>query len=477
MPDIETQLRDYGEHLDDCYPDVAFEELIAEAAPLTARRPDRRGILVAVATGVLILVAVGGLSLLLFNGESPIVDEPVPTPTTVPDDPTPSTVPLEPAEFEGTWTSVSRGWPPNLLTLTQDDGGFFTFLIEDSGGITELAHLCTGWLDEIPATVTGRAERSDANALSVLEQVVSCGDGSTPPGDISYLNVTLFVFDPASHTIVDDGGREWRRVVASELSTPASAWRGIWPQATRDAGVEAQRLADAGDSEYSWQVIDIAPETDAYEDVATAFVREVVGWETYESSDGGQMTEDESVSVMGPGYGRFVRCDPEGSNPHYPELGCAPRSGNTFELITVYYDNLVRREAGGIAIVTGWVETTLEQDIPPAPDEVRRLVEAFLNARLAGAGAEEFISGTAPEGGYLYAADGDSRFVDAELVNTFFPGNDSPVELEIQWPTGHYGILARLTAEDGTEVHEYYEVFPADFSAGTIRWQWSVPAG
>ncbi len=86
MPDLESQLRSYCEHLEEEFTAVTSEEIVGgfkqQTSPLRPV-PLRRGLAVALATAVLVLVLVGGLALLLrlfVEEEAPVVTTPEPSP-------------------------------------------------------------------------------------------------------------------------------------------------------------------------------------------------------------------------------------------------------------------------------------------------------------------------------------------------------------------------------------------------------------
>ena len=75
MPDIQTLLRDYGEHLEELAPAISTDEVAQ--TPVAPRRPDpwwQRPAVVVASAAVLVLLVVGGLSL-VFGGaqEEPAV--------------------------------------------------------------------------------------------------------------------------------------------------------------------------------------------------------------------------------------------------------------------------------------------------------------------------------------------------------------------------------------------------------------------
>lgn len=123
MPELETQLREYGGLLEEQYPDITFEEVVGRLAPVRRRSLGLRGgLALAVAAALLVLVALGGVALLgrLFGGpEPPVITQPEGTTTTIlpPDDPEASAAGPEPSDVRsvetslGTWTWIRYDGP------------------------------------------------------------------------------------------------------------------------------------------------------------------------------------------------------------------------------------------------------------------------------------------------------------------------------------------------------------------------------
>jgi hypothetical protein len=98
----------------------------------------------------------------------------------------------------------------------------------------------------------------------------------------------------------------------------------------------------------------------------------------------------------------------------------------------------------------------VEQAAPPSDAEVTALLDAFLGARIDGAGAEQYLhrheEGWSPprdeEVPVLYATTGGAPYVRSEVERVQGP----------LWPTGWMEFKVRLFAEDGTVVEQSFEV-------------------
>jgi hypothetical protein len=221
--------------------------------------------------------------------------------------------------------------------------------------------------------------------------------------------------------------------------TDRTAWRGIFPQATRAEGEEAQRRADAGDPTFTWQV---DPDGDqarwgAGDVVAMRFLEERLGWNDYRLPSGGWSSEGYANLV-------FVRCEPGRENSAYP-FHCAPASGNAFTTILVRMERLVDPGAAGIWIVTRYAMLpAFEQATPPTEQEVRDLVTDFLEARIAGRGAESYLLADWAGVQLLYGTTRGVPYGRFEIVRVGKP----------QWPDGWVQVEVRLFAEGGNVVVE-----------------------
>lgn len=92
----------------------------------------------------------------------------------------------------------------------------------------------------------------------------------------------------------------------------------------------------------------------------------------------------------------FVRCAPGQTNPLYPNdpVACAPTiDGFRYETVQIDAAQLDRHGPSGIWVVTGWqMLPPFEQRTPPSDAEVTALLNGFLEARVAGEGAERYLT-------------------------------------------------------------------------------------
>jgi hypothetical protein len=228
---------------------------------------------------------------------------------------------------------------------------------------------------------------------------------------------------------------------------------GMWPQSSLEEVQEAQELADAGDQSVTWQL-----ETDleasllmaAYPDthptgpeIFARFLREELGWE-------------EMVMRPGPGFGdgtiilTYLRCAPGQTNPIYPDdpngASCAPTIDELrYETVEISVTQPVRSGSSGIWVVTEWESVEpVEQVVPLTEAEGGALVEEFLQARVDGEGAEEYLGG----------ADGRARLLYATSTGAPYERYEFELVAGPEWPTDPMRFEVRLVAEDGQTVVE-----------------------
>ena len=228
----------------------------------------------------------------------------------------------------------------------------------------------------------------------------------------------------------------------------------LWPHSTLEEAEEAQRLADAGDPEYTWQ---LEPALEANLDrsdyvgvpqIFARFLQEELGWEEFLRIVG---------AVYGPGTidVRFVRCAPGATNSFYPDDaqagGCAPTIDDFhYETVEVRVTQPVRQGPTGIWVVTVW-ETVepIQQLMPPNDAEATAIVEAFLQARIDGQGAEQYFGGGDGTAPLLYATSTEAPFERYEL----------DLVAGASWPDGGMRFDAWLYAEnDQTVVEQSFTV-------------------
>jgi hypothetical protein len=167
------------------------------------------------------------------------------------------------------------------------------------------------------------------------------------------------------------------------------------------------------------------------------FLEEVLGWEDYRLPYGG-WGDWGSANLV------FVRCEPGLENPAYPSQ-CAPADGNAFTTILVRMERLVDSSRTGIWIVTRWAELPAFEQVPPPTDEdVRDLVTGFMQARIAGSGAESYLLEDWAGVQLLYATTRGEPYEGFEIVRIEKP----------DWPDGWVQVHVRLFADGGNVVVE-----------------------
>jgi hypothetical protein len=254
---------------------------------------------------------------------------------------------------------------------------------------------------------------------------------------------------------------------------PEPSTEGVfWPQSSLEEVEEAQELADAGDPSVTWQLEPALEEnlmTSAYYDnpanlekpeIFARFVREELGWEEF-------------YRLPGPGFGdgpfgytvglTYMRCAPGQINPVYPDdpngANCAPTIDELrYETVEITVAQPVRKDSTGIWVATGW-ETIepMEQVVPPTDAEATVIVEAFLQARIDGEGAEQYFGGGGGFAPLLYETSIGAPYQRYEYELVSGPG----------WPNESMLFEVRLFAEDGQTVVEQSFTVERD-SAG--RW-------
>ena len=373
------------------------------------------------------------------------------------------TVPANEPEspFLGTWVNTSDA-----------DGGTQTMTVEGSaGGAVEItvrddvAFVCSG----TPATVTGTGRIEGGTALVIPSPVITCDDGSEPetssgPPLAEQLRDLTFVLDPQTDTLSDGVGGVWLREGAEDPSTPEDALadlQPLWPQTSLEEVRQAQELADAGDPDYTWQVV---PGLEVQlgqnhpsdgEMIFARFLEEGLGWEEFLWTEPFAHRDGlEGGDVI------YVRCAPGSTNPLYPDDpeggACAPTiDGFRYETVKIHAAQLARRGDAGIWVVTGWeLIEPAEQIAPPSDDEITSSLGAFLQARIDGEGADG-LAGLSE-----YDPLADVR-VDREIPLLYATSTGAPYErseFEIVdgpvWPEGPMRFEVRLFAENGETVVE-----------------------
>ncbi len=242
---------------------------------------------------------------------------------------------------------------------------------------------------------------------------------------------------------------------ASEPTTPDA----IWPQSSLEEVQEAQELADAGDPDYTWQLepalednvlnlnednrLNLNKDDLGNPEIFARFLREELGWEEFYRLPG-SVFGGETIFIT------YVRCAPGQSNAIYPDdpgVGrCAPTIDDVhYETVAITVAQPGVRGPSGIWVVTEWENLEpVEQVVPLTESEATEIVEAFLQARIDGEGAEQYFGGGGGTAPLLYATSTRAPYERYELEQA---GG-------AEWPEGWRGFEVRLFAEDGQTVVE-----------------------
>jgi hypothetical protein len=369
--------------------------------------------------------------------------------------------------FQGTWVTTDADGRTQTMTIAAPEDGAVEITVQD-----DAATVCSGG----PSTMTGTGRLEGARELVIPSPVLTCDDGSEPealsgpPLEEQLRNLT-FVLDAETETLTDNFGGVWERNDAEKPGPGPTTSGGMWPQSNLEEAEEAQRLADAGDPRYTWQVLGPGPFTDARQtEFITRFLHEELGWEEFDLSVFPGLyagVPQDGLWVM-----LAVRCAPGQTNPLYPNdpegRGCAPTiDEHRYETVMIGAEPPVRiDDPSAIWVVTRWarlqpldVQVTgtnylddsgagfrrqVRQVVPPSDAEASALVEAFLQARVDGEGAEEYLTPVTSQIPLLYATTSDAAYErsEFELVR-------GPV-----WPGGWREFKVRLFAAGGGTVVE-----------------------
>jgi hypothetical protein len=482
-------------------------DAVVELAPTAAPPPARRAALKAalgVAAAAVFFVA---LAAIVRLDDEPEPADPPPTapgpPTTAPAPPT--TVPAD--LFTGAWYSTDPDGSSQTMQIARSDTDGFDVLIRDEAATTA----CRGGSSSLAGTGQLAAETS----LVIATPELTCDDGTAPllgaPSPAELANFMLDV-DPATGEMVDGFGVVWRRerpdapvlppatVTVTVPSLGSATEGGMWPQATLDEVRAAQQLADEGDPASTWQLdpnlaYDDEPTRDQQPwtaGVVAKFLEEGLGWEEFRSLSGLVYAEG------GGSYFElvFIRCAPDQTNPLsqlYAEIPpdirtCAPTIDQfTYDTVTLDIRQPARRGPAGIWVVDEWHKLAPNPDVfvfhlvspdwttgqvtqvaPPSDDEVTELLDAFLRARVAGEGAEQYVLRESEEASFddevplLYTTTGGAPYERFEIER-----GQGPV-----WPNGWTDYKVGLFAPDGTVIEQYFYVVSQDGRLWVVHRQW-----
>jgi hypothetical protein len=469
------------------------------------RSPSKRPVWIAVAAAALVVIT-GTIALLVTRADDNRISTTDPEATTNPSVAPPPTVadvaptlPPTAAPFAGIWVSTDTDGSSQTMEIVRSDGGDYELVLRDDVATTA----CSG----APSTMTGSGLLEADNKLVIAQPELTCDDGTIPangpPPQPEFANFTLEL-DTATEKVVDSFGVVWRRagsndeaIAPSPVTVPALAAGtsgGMWPQATLDEVRAAQERADAGDPAYTWQLdAALAAVGDPYgAEVLARFIEEELGWEEFTSGYAG------SGYLYAEGGGDydgvvFIRCAPGQTNPLNPLFAdaspeirdCAPTIDElTYETVRFSVSQPDRRGPSGIWVVSRWEILQpkksdpgslwellnpefdqVVQVVPPTDAEVTAFMQAFLQARVDGEGAEQ----------YLLREPEKSPFEDQPVPLLYATTGGAPFErFEIQrlqgptWPNGVMEYKVRLFAERETVVEQRFHVVRHNGNLGLV---------
>ena len=286
-------------------------------------------------------------------------------------------------------------------------------------------------------------------------------------------------------------------ILAPEPESPVSG--SMWPQSNLEEVREAQERADAGDADYVWQLdTTLAENGDPWgAEIFARFIEEELGWEAWEAGAFDGWIGEDNDGWIDEGGGRyeqvvFIRCAPGETNPLSrvyaevpPEIRrCAPTIDEfSYGTVGISVSQPGLRGPSGLWVVTRWEtlqpkspETLgelltpdllagrqVEQVVPPSDTGLAALLEGFLQARVDGAGAEQYLLHEPEEWIFedvplLYATTSGAPFERFETEQVQGP----------RWPTGRILVRVRLFAEGGNVVEQLFHVVRSDGNLGLV---------
>ncbi len=390
--------------------------------------------------------------------------------------------------FRGTWvTTDADESTPTMVVQVSTDGVIEIVVLDD------LASVCSG----AASTMTGTGRLEGDNVLVILAPVLTCDDGTelqpssgTP---LEELREPTFTHDSESDTLTDNLGSRWSREVA-EIPTISE----MWPQSSLEEVQEAQELADIGDPDYVWQVDpEIANGNSPEAEIVTRFIHEELGWEEFIFNPHvGWDAPDSNLN--------FIRCAPGGTNPVYPDDEYAGRCAPTidelqYETVIIDLAQPIRSEGSGIWVVSEWRMGPPFSQRAPSTDEVTALMEDFLQARIDGEGAEQYVDVFDGELPLLNATSSGAPYERFEIERLRGPewpygetefkarmfAGDTVVEQRFSTPgDGRLGIeyfargnAAASTTENGQPLPVPYDIFDDGVITLHAPWPWRLPWG
>jgi hypothetical protein len=448
-------------------------ERIPDTAPATAvqRRRSARPAGVWVAAAAIAAVLVLFTPILFLNRPDPAAD---------------------PGPFLGTWVSIDGDLSTPTMEIGVSTEGVVEMVVVDEDLDDDFASVCSG----ASSTMTGTGQLLGDTQLVFPSPVLTCDDGSEPgalngsPIEEQLQNLT-FTYRPENDTLIDSFGERWTREGGVEATFHPLI---RWPQASLEEVQEAQELADAGDPNFTWQ---LEPNMESLEpgqvpELLARAVRKRFGWEQFALIGSSGEMESQGIEALGL---QLIRCKPGQSNPLWPDdplLGdCAPTNDDSlYETVEIFVTQPGKQGPEGIWVVSSWPSEVglieLEGDrnsgngapvpgetsdqspdrtTPPSEAEITGLMNGFVEARVNGEGAQQYLyDDSEQDTPLLYATSSGAPYERGEFEQV--PG--------IDWPYGQMGLMVRLFAGN-TVVEQLFFIphddpiqFPADGRLGLI---------
>lgn len=221
-----------------------------------------------------------------------------------------------------------------------------------------------------------------------------------------------------------------------------AAWAGLWPQDSLQEAEEAQNAADEGSETHVWQTALQG------EEVALRYAREELGWTNPHRLDL-RVPEGASNLVRW----RIYECAP-GNNTAYPEKDCIPPANGEYPAAAITLERLIHEKEGGLWFVTDIEHIAIIEATPPSTEEVRAFMTAFMEQRIVGSGAEEYVS---PKGLEGFNGDGDLLPLYGSYRDFILVFLDGPL-----WPDGTYEVGVRIIDESGATLEDTLFVSPTE---------------
>jgi hypothetical protein len=346
---------------------------------------------------------------------------------------------------------------PNQTWVAEEDGRSLTLLVigtEDGRYEVTLSDPASTHCADVGASVVGIGTLESDARMTVRWPEATCS--FEPSADLG-ASWTL-VLDREAERLTDPSGGVWLPLGDHRIDPPGPA-DVLWPQTSVEEARDAARRARAGDRDVAWQ-LDGGRRNDDGQLLAIRFAEERLGWDARYLFGGNCAfwdSPDLPGGVCSPVIWTVVRCEAV-RNERYPGA-CASDEGDVYEAIDVTVSQPGGGGVHGLWVVSGWVPSSFRQAVPVSRAEVEQLLTGYLEARLAGSGAEPYlVDFFGDERSWVYAAHSGSPYVRYQIGRLGLP----------RWPAGQVWPEVRLVARDGSVVVERYFIGHDEVSTGVL---------